>query len=255
MERKSDGELAVRKRVYQYDMIKDTPLEVLILRDILPRSRRIIELAGFSYKPSSKHREDDLIEWFEYCRGGDLENAIPRRGRLSEDFLWHCFTQLAEALDVVHNRGSRAVVHRDVKPNNIFLETKYRPSAPWPELKLGDFGKADVKKHTEGLFVTRWQGPELPDLSAAGDVWGLGAVMHWLVHGRAPIAGRPGDFGGSQLEWEDSPRARKATPLPREYSDDLNRYVMACLEWNPEDRISSRTLLERLRSHRPRARR
>ena len=253
VQRRSDGVLAIRKQVHNYNMINGLPLEAVILQEILPRSRRVIKLMTFSFEPSHRPR-DDLIEWFEYCRGGDLQHAMERSGSLSEDFIWHCFIQVAEALDVVHNAGSQRVVHRDVKPDNIFLDEKYLHEAPWPDLKLGDFGAAVLKEHTTDMCIPCWQGPELPHHSAAGDIWGLGAVIHWLGHGQPPIAPRPARFRGSQREWEEQPGARKPMPLPTLYSSNLNEYMMLCLKWNPDDRISSQDLVDCLKVDRPRPR-
>ena len=255
MQRRSDGELAVCKKMDNYELMRGMPLEAFILQDVLPRSRWINDMIGFSFeKASSRHRQDYLLEWFEYCRGGDLLHAVRRFRRLSEDFIWHCFVQLAEALNMVHNGGSQRFVHRDVKPDNIFLEQKYVHQPPWPHLKLGDFGAASLRQRTNDLCGTPcWQGPELPQQTAASDMWGLGAVIHWLAHQRPPIAIRPARYRGSQEDWDTEPRARKPMPLPSFYSSRLNEYMMSCLAWNPGDRMSSRELVERLRA-RPRKR-
>ena len=254
MERRSDGVLAVRKRTHQYITVDGSPLEATILQNILPSSRRVVKLMTFSFEPSTRHHEYDLIQWFEYCRGGDLQHAIEHARRPSEDFIWHCFVQVAEALDVLHNNGSRKVIHRDVKPDNIFLGKEYHHEAPWPSLKLGDFGAAAIIEHTEGVHVPCWQGPEFPHLSAAGDIWGLGAIIHWLGHGRPPMAPRPARFRGSQQDWEAQPEARKPMGLPSCYSGTLSGYMMACLEIDPDDRILSRELVANLKRHRPRPR-
>ena len=258
VQREGDGLQAIYKQTEIYEVLNGIPVEAIILQDVLPSSRRIIKLIDFNLEPTCRHR-DNLLEWFEYCRGGDLHNAMERVawrfGSLSEDFIWHCFLQLAEALDVVHNAGSQRVVHRDIKPDNIFLEEKYHHEAPWPNLKLGDFGLATLKKHTTEIFVPDWQGPELPHLSAAGDIWALGAVIHWLAHRTPPIAPRPARFRGSQQDWEMEPMARRPMPLSGLYSRELNDYMMSCLERHPNDRISSQELVGRLRRDRPRPRR
>lgn len=254
MERRSDGKLEVRKQTHSYKMLNDRPLEPYILQNVLPSSRRLIALKTFSFQPV-RHQHDNLIEWFEYCKGKDLQRAVRNYNRLSEDFIWHCFVQIAEALDVVHNGGSRRVFHRDIKPDNIFLEKKYRHAAPWPNLKLGDFGVAVLREHSSADHEYRWQGPEMPIYTTASDIWGLGAIIHWLAHGRPPIAPRPTDFRGTREEWESQPRARNPIPLPNTYSSDLNRYMMSCLKWQPGERISSQVLVHHLRRDRPRPRR
>ena len=93
-----------------------------------------------------------------------------------------------------------------------------------------------------------WQGPELPLLSAAGDVWGLGAIVHWMGHGgESLIRNPPAGFRGSREDWLLRPEARKPRPLPRWYSDALNDYMMDCLEWEPRDRVNSKELVRGLK--------
>ena len=219
------GQVAVRKEVTDFQMIGDTPMEAAILQEILPPSRRIVEMLDVSCVPTG-YRDMKIIAWFEYCRGGDLQDAIDRHGRPSEDFIWHCFIQIAEALNHVHNAGSRKVAHRDLKPDNIFLEQKYRPEGPWPNLKLGDFGSAVIeeRRHPEQLLPGR-----------ASDMENLGAVIYWMGHGEFP----PG-----------SP-AWRPTHLPRQYSRELSEYMLDCLELGPKGRMSSRILAESLKRDRP----
>ena len=255
VEHRMTGQLAVRKKAEDYDLLDhDMPSEPYILQRILPRSSNIVRMIHYEMGGNSMGSED-LILWFEYCPGGDLQHAVEALGQLSDDFVWHCFIQIARALDTIHNCGSHPVVHRDIKPDNIFLETTYRHHAPWPNLKIGDFGTAVLEENTAGIHVPCWQGPEIPRLTSAGDIWGLGAIIHWLCHGRPPIRPRPSAFPGSAKDWESLPEARKVVPLPRLYSSKLNDYMLDCLEWDPSYRISSRMLVDGLERDRPRPRR
>ena len=251
VEHRRTGQLAVRKKAHTYDILTgyNMPLEPTILQQVLPPSRNIIGMIHHEFAG-----DEDLILWFEYCSGGDLEHAVGDLGALPEDFIWHCFIQIAHALDVLHNRGSELVCHRDIKPNNIFLDTRYRHHAPWPNLKVGDFGLAVMEERSEGYHAICWQGPEIPLHTPAGDIWGVGAIIHWLVHRRAPTIPLPRDFPGSLNAWEALPEARMPMPLPRSYSRKLNDYMLDCLEWDPRDRISSRMLVEGLERDRPRPR-
>ena len=247
------GQFAVRKKAQEYDLLDHMPTEPYILHRILPSSRSIVRLIHHEIEES---RNEGLILWSEYCSGGDLQHAVEGSGgRLPEQFIWHCFTQIAHALDIIHNCGSHPVVHRDIKPDNIFLETSYRHRAPWPNLKVGDFGTATLEAHTVGIHRPCWQGPEIPHFSSAGDIWGLGAIIHWLCHGEPPIKPLPSRFPGSANDWERLPEARRAVPLPRTYSSKLNDYMLDCLRWDPSDRISSAMLVDGLQRDRPPRRR
>ena len=250
------GEMAVQKlndKMYKVVGGTTIPLAQVILHQILPPSRRIVHLKAATTDPD-QNRAYGVLEIFEYCKGGDLQRAMMERWDRgpSESFIWHCFVQIAEALDVVHNGGSKGVVHGDIKPDNIFLEAKLYPQAPWPNLKLGDFGCAVAKEYGNGIHVPCWQGPELPLLSRPGDMWGLGAIIHWLGHGEPPVLPPPAGFRGSRYDWELIPEARKPRALPRQYSRMLNQYMLDCLEWDTRDRVSSRGLADNLKRDRPR---
>ena len=256
VEHKRTCELAVRKKAHSYNILSgyNMPLEPLILQEVLPRSRNIIGMIHHEFAGNSV-RDRDLILWFEYCAGGDLQRAVGLLGELPEDFIWHCFIQIAHALDVMHNGGSQPVCHRDIKPDNIFLETRYRHHAPWPNLKVVDFGLSVLEERSEGYHAICWQGPEIPYHSPAGDIWGLGAIIHWLVHRRPPVIPPPRGFPGTVGAWEALPEARMPQPLPRSYSKKLNDYMLDFLERDPRDRVSSRMLVDALERDRPRSRR
>ena len=248
------GELAVRKKTHSYMTggRNNMPIEPFIVQNILPRHRHITRMI---HHEMGGDRGQDLILWFEYCRGGDLAHAVSAYGQLPEDFIWHCFIQIARALTVIHNEGSQPVCHRDLKPDNVFLTDRYVNRKPWPTLKLGDFGLATLEQRSEGLHAPAFQGPELPILTSAGDIWALGATIHWLVYRRAPLTPPPRDFPGTAEEWEEVPEARRPQPLPRSYSKKLSDYMMDCLERDPRHRPSSRMLLDALEYDRPRRRR
>ena len=56
----------------------------------------------------------------EYARGGALIDVVVREGTLSEGFAAAATMQVASALEFMHDRG---VVHRDMKPENLLLES------------------------------------------------------------------------------------------------------------------------------------
>ena len=59
--------------------------------------------------------------------------------RKKEEKKWQIFIQIAEALYYLHSKG---LIHRDLKPVNIFLDKNYN-------VKLGDFGLAVLHKQNE----------------------------------------------------------------------------------------------------------
>ena len=67
----------------------------------------------------------------ELCQGGDLLSYVRKRRKLKEDNAKYLFKQLVEGLHYIH--ASKYVVHRDIKLDNILLDSSGR-------IKIGDFG-------------------------------------------------------------------------------------------------------------------
>jgi translation initiation factor 2-alpha kinase 4 len=75
----------------------------------------------------------------EFCEGDTLRNFIDANpGKQKEDLKWKIFIQIVEALNYLHN--SVGLIHRDLKPMNIFLDKRNT-------VKLGDFGLAVHHHH------------------------------------------------------------------------------------------------------------
>jgi serine/threonine-protein kinase len=64
-----------------------------------------------------------------YARGGDARSLIARLGPLPPGYAWRIIGQIASALDAAHARG---VIHRDVRPANILLDSEDRPARSGP---------------------------------------------------------------------------------------------------------------------------
>jgi serine/threonine protein kinase len=122
----------------------------------------------------------------EYCPGGSLSLAEPtwRADPLQALTL---FEQLLEG--VVHAHAS-GVVHRDIKPDNVFLRV------PGGAPVIGDFGLAFLEANDPRQTLTEeavgprlYMAPELEDGRAArvtpsADIYSLGKLLYWLVTGR-----------------------------------------------------------------------
>lgn len=74
---------------------------------------------------------------FELCERGDLEDFL-RNNELSTLEIQFLFKEIAKGLRSIHKRG---VIHRDIKPKNLYLKRK--------RVKIGDFGEAFTGKTVE----------------------------------------------------------------------------------------------------------
>ncbi|KAK3172252.1 hypothetical protein OEA41_005572 [Lepraria neglecta] len=213
-----EDRLVVRKVLDKYPMIRETTLEVRILNKILPRHHSILHIFYWSFK-------DRRLElYYNYCAGGSLDRLVPKAnpGSLSEGFIWHVFVQLAEALEALHYRDSRRIVHRDVKPGNVFLASPYIPgSGGRPVLKLGYLGVATLDPISGFAGATICPSPET-ESTARGDVWGFGAVIHALAHGVGPVVPLPSSAPKEARRRSNrNPDARRPITLPASFFDTL----------------------------------
>lgn len=124
----------------------------------------------------------------EYLPGGDLAAARTRIDRpLSAEQALAAVLTAADALSAVHRLG---MVHRDIKPQNILLDTEGRA-------KLSDFDLIGAKDSTGGtrtgaLGTFLFAAPEAlaaaKDATPAADVYGLAVTTVFALLGRVPPA-------------------------------------------------------------------
>ncbi|MGK4005032.1 serine/threonine-protein kinase [Sorangium sp. So ce1036] len=133
----------------------------------------------------------------EYLAGEDVHQLIKRVGPLSPDLALRIVAQSSLGLQKAHEAS---VVHRDIKPHNLFLAHR---DAGEILVKLLDFGIAKVKmdraNETESADLTRtgnligsplYMSPEQArgqkDIDHRTDIWSLGAVLYQALTGRTP---------------------------------------------------------------------
>jgi serine/threonine-protein kinase len=136
-----------------------------------------------------------------YVEGVPLSDVLAE-GPLSGGSVVRLAAGIGSALDELHRRG---LVHRDVKPGNILVETDGRSL-------LTDFGvargEADTVLTKAGRVVgtVDYLAPEVirgEPASAASDLYSLGCVVHACLAGRPPFAGL--DFAGACVAHMQSP--------------------------------------------------
>jgi len=161
----------------------DIQNEINSMKKIGSQNDRIIKLLDVVQNPEY-HKICLILEFLE----GDLLNKIIPSNGIPEDQLIPIFKQILEAVSYCH---SKMVAHRDLKPDNIIIDSK-------KQIKLFDFGFSRILapgKFSRLLVGTmmycapeilnkeRYIGPEV-------DVWSLGAILYTMVSGKLPFEGQ-----------------------------------------------------------------
>ncbi|MCJ1295478.1 hypothetical protein MMC34_007041 [Xylographa carneopallida] len=253
--RRSSTELLVCKAVPQNRNTPEVPKEVRVLLEVLPKNERLCAILEYFPAPEN-------VFLMEYCDGGDLAGLLHRYRLvdefLPESFIWHVLLQVAEGLAYIHHGRSQTaipkhqwspVIHADIKPENIFLQwaAGFNLDTDYPDLKLGDFGLAiivneriDEPPYSYAPGTHIWRPPEQPLVSFKADVWGLGAVIHYLCHGFEPLERAPTARG------RDVAATRDVVPITNQFSRALQYWVDQVLEKDPVKRIDSAVLADSL---------
>lgn len=183
--------------------------EVQIMRQI--DHPNIVKLIDFS-----ESRQYYYIV-LELCPGGELFHQIVRLTYFSEDLSRHVISQVAKALEYLHEDAG--VVHRDIKPENLlfypapFIPTKNpKPKGPEDEdkadegefipgvgsggigtIKIADFGLSKVIWDSQTMTPCGTVGYTAPEIvkderySKSVDMWALGCVLYTLLCGFPPF--------------------------------------------------------------------
>ena len=185
----------------------------------------------------------------EFLDGVSLDTLVNKFGRQPEARVIHILRQICASLAEAHGRG---LVHRDIKPHNVFLTR--RGDVP-DFVKVLDFGlvkarniegQAELTGANATLGTPLYMSPEAiehPDaVDARTDLYSLGAVGYYLVTGETVFAGATiGEVMMQQVKAvPEKPSARLSEPL----SADFENLLLRCLAKKPADRPASARELE-----------
>ncbi|MGE5213308.1 MAG: protein kinase domain-containing protein, partial [Nitrospirota bacterium] len=189
----------------------------------------------------------------KFVEGGQLDQVVGREPMSPRNAV-QLIAKIARTVHYAHEHG---ILHRDIKPGNILLDEKGEPH-------LTDFGLARLVEtestvtHTlEVLGTPSYMAPEQAAgnnsaLTAATDVYALGAVLYQLLTGHPPFAGGT-TYETIKLLLDTEPRQPRA--WNPKIDRDLSTICLKCLEKDPQRRYSSALALaedlERWLKHEP----
>jgi len=235
------------KRLKRFVAIKLLPPELSFRRDIRTRFLREAETAAQLSHPNivpiySVDEVGNLVFFVMACIDGDnLATKLQKRGPLPIEDVRRWLLEVADALAFAHARG---VIHRDIKPDNILLDSIDGRAL------VTDFGIARAASdsgETSRLTATgmaigtpAYMSPEQAsgdrDLDARSDLYSLGIVAYQMLAGEPPFTGGT----TPALLVKHLAEVPVAVSLRRpDTPDDLSQIVMRCLEKSPEHRFQS----------------
>ncbi|WP_159397867.1 serine/threonine-protein kinase [Sorangium cellulosum] len=176
----------------------------------------------------------------EYLEGEDLNRRLERELKVPLAQAAIMFTQLGKALDAVHAAG---VVHRDLKPGNIFLA-----SSGGDELvKVLDFGVAKsscsrdrITKTGMVLGTPRYMSPEQAlapkQVDYRTDLWSMAVILYRAITGQCPFAGANVNELVRHICQTSFPKASAVAP---ELPPGIDAFFTKAFEFDPAARFQS----------------
>jgi eukaryotic-like serine/threonine-protein kinase len=195
----------------------------------------------------------------EYLRGITLGELLRAEPRLSIDRTANIISQVCNGLlqahqgvDLPGGEHIEAVIHRDLKPDNIFLQ----PTDLGEWVKIVDFGIAKIRyKDRQNQTLThtflgtlRYASPEQMmgdrELDARSDIYSLGVILYEMLSGADPFGFNIQPRPMSEASWiiahtSEPPISLRSQPGCDRLPENLEAVARRCLEKNPDLRFAS----------------
>jgi len=195
-------------------------------------------------------RHPDIVPVFDYGEDGEIPYIVMgfmpggtlaeriAQGPMSREEAVKILRSIAAALDYAHQQG---VVHRDVKPANIYFDAK-------GDAHLGDFGVVQLAEATRSFTGTAvigtpaYMSPEQVKgggkLDGRSDIYALGIVLYEMLSGEVPFKGETPTQQLMKHVLEPVPHIRERHP---EIDPAIEAVLMKALAKEPAERYPTAT--------------
>lgn len=179
----------------------------------------------------------------EYLEGEDARRRIKRKGRLGGLEIAHILHQVLVGLSAAHQAG---VVHRDMKPDNIFLLKNRAGMRDF--VKLLDFGVSKFAGLDQNMEITKagaimgtpyYMSPEAAKgdpVDHRSDIYAVGVIMYQMLAGRRPFEGKNFSQLLFRIALEPAPQLAEVAP---DCPPALVDIVCKAMHREPEQRYQS----------------
>ena len=196
----------------------------------------------YEYNISEDKNNIEIV--YEFADDGDLQMKLDEHKKNNENFnenqLLEWLVQICLALRDMHNHGEQKVLHRNIKPSNIFLMKK-------DFAKLGDFGMSKIIqnkfqfKRSKTILKLEYYAPEIIEkrgFSEKSDIWYLGVTFFMLMTFCFPFKG--------ETEEEKKENILKENKNEYNYSYDKNfkELINKMLSKDENNRPSAEEILD-----------